>query len=127
MTFRTLSGPTDVTTSFAVGATVTRAEIPDLCDDLAGLLCGAAGGVVVCDVSAARPDVVTVEALARLRLTAQRYGWCLVVSGAGPQLRDLVVLLGLADVLPQSGRQPVQREEPLGVEEVVDRHDPPGG
>jgi hypothetical protein len=113
-----------VAISYVIGATVTRADIPDLCADLAERLRAGGGDVVVCDVGAARPDMVTVEALARLRLTAQRSGWRLVVSGAGPDLRGLVVLLGLADVLPQSGRQPVQREEPLGVEEVVDRRDP---
>lgn len=82
---------------------------------------------MVCDVAdLAGPDLVTVEALARLRLTARRHGWSLVVSGAGPDLLGLVRLLGLTDVLPQTGGQSEQREQAGGVEEVVDGHDPPG-
>lgn len=115
----------DSATTFAVGATVTRADIPGLCAGLAGLLRGRAGGVVTCDVAAARPDVVTVEALARLELTARRHGWQLVVDGAGPDLLRLVVLVGLAGVL-EVGGQAEQREQPVGVEEAVDRRDLPG-
>lgn len=72
------------------------------------------------------PDVVTVEALARLRLTARRHGWHLVVRGAGADLRRLVGLLGLTEALPESGGQAEHREEPVGVEEAGDRGDPPG-
>ncbi|MGR6317528.1 STAS domain-containing protein [Micromonospora soli] len=67
--------------SFAVGATLTRADIPALCADLAEVLRGRDRGVVVCDVTGVRPDVVAIEALARLGLTARRHGWRLVVSG----------------------------------------------
>ncbi|WP_204071536.1 STAS domain-containing protein [Planotetraspora phitsanulokensis] len=114
-------------TSFTIGATLTRADIPVLCADLAELVRGrSGGGVVVCDVAdVVRPDVVTVEALARLRLTARRHGWNLTVTGACPDLLELVRLLGLTDVLIQAGRQPEQREEAGGVEEVVDGRDPP--
>ncbi len=112
---------------FAVGATVTRADIPALCADLARLLRARQGAEVVCDVTdVAAPDVVTVEALARLRVTAGRHGRTLMVSGAGPELLRLVRLLGLSGALPQAGRQPEQREQAGGVEEVVDRRDPPG-
>lgn len=144
---------------FSVGAAVTRAEIPVLCADLAALVSGRDGGVVVCDggvvvcdvTGVARPDVVTVEALARLRLTARRRGWRLVVGGAGRDLRALLRLLGLAEVLPEAsagalpevlsqasagtlpeavlsetGRQPEEREQSGGVEEIVDRRDPAG-
>ncbi len=112
--------------TFAVGPTVTRADIPVLCAGLADLLRGRAGGVVVCEVTGVtRPDVVTVEALARLRMTARRHGWRLAVGGAAPDLIRLIRLLGLTDLLPQAGRQAEQREQPLGVEEVVDGRDPP--
>ncbi|WBB67519.1 STAS domain-containing protein [Micromonospora sp. WMMD812] len=112
--------------SFAVGA-VTRADIPDLCADLAELLRGRGPGVVTCDVTGVTwPDVVTVEALARLGLTARRHGWRLVVSGAGAELRRLVGLLGLTGALAEPGRQPEHREQAGGVEEVGDRRDPPG-
>lgn len=114
------------TTSFAIGATVTRADIPVLCADLAELVRGRGGGVVVCDVvDVAHPNVVTVEALARLRSTARRHGWSLMVTGANPNLVELVSLLGLTDALLQAGRQSEQREEADGVEEVVDPRDSP--
>lgn len=129
MSFRGSGGPIHMAASatfFAVGAPVTRADIPVLCADLAELVRGRGGGVVVCDVAGVvRPDVVMVEALARLRLTARRHGWSLVVTGAGPDLLELVRLLGLTDGLLQAGRQVEQREEAGGVEEVVDGRDSP--
>jgi hypothetical protein len=125
-----VGGPIRMTaaaTSFAVGGMVTRADIPVLCSELARLLRGRDGDVVICEVAAVvQPDVVTVEALARLRLTARRHGWRLVVSGAGPELLQLVRLLGVADALPQAGRQSEQGEQAGGVEEIVDGRDPPG-
>lgn len=129
MSFHTAGGPMHMaasTTSFAIGATVTRADIPVLCADLAELVRGRGGGVVVCDVvDVAHPNVVTVEALARLRSTARRHGWSLMVTGANPNLVELVSLLGLTDALLQAGRQSEQREEADGVEEVVDPRDSP--
>ncbi len=130
MILRAVAGPTCVTTfaiSFAMDGTLTRADIPALCGRLAEVLRGRDPGVVVCDVSGAiRPDVVTVEALARLCLTARRHGWRLVLSGASADLLELADLLGLAGVLFQPLRQPEHRKQAGGVEEVVDRRDPPG-
>ena len=112
---------------FAPGATVRRADIPRLCAGLAELLRGRGGGVVICDVAGVtRPDVVTVEALARLCTTARRHGRRLVVRGAGPDLLRLIGLLGLTDALPEAGRQREEREQSGGVEKVVDRRDPAG-
>src|SRR4051794_31679450 len=89
---------------FAVGA-ITRGDIPALCTSLADLLRGRPGEIVVCDIGPAAPDLVTVEALARLRLTARRHGRRLLVTGAGPKLSALISLLGLDDVLPQVGAE----------------------
>jgi hypothetical protein len=109
-----------------VGPTVARADIPGLCAGLAERLHGPAGGVVTCDVTRARPDLVTVEVLAWLRLTARRHGWTLVVHGAGPPLRQLLGLAGLSEALPEPCRQAEEREQPDGVQEVMHRGDPPG-
>ena|SRR5689334_12833774 len=130
----------------AVAPAVTRTDIPDLCAELADRLRGRSGDLVVCDVAGvAQPDVVTVETLARLRLTARRHGARLVVTGAGPHLRDLLRLLGLdgalpeagrepsapaeagrePSALPEAGREPEQREQPGGVEEERLGRDPP--
>jgi hypothetical protein len=128
MSFGGAAGPTHMADSavpFAVGATVTRADIPGLCAGLSALVDGGDRGVVVCDVSGVgRPAVVTVEALVRLRLTARRHGWRLVLHGAGPELLGLVRLLGLAGELPEAGWEPEVREQPGDVEEVVDPRDP---
>jgi STAS domain-containing protein len=130
MSFGGAGGPihmADSAVPFTVGATVARADIPGLCAGLSALVEGGDRGVVVCDVSGlGRPTVVTVEALARLRLTARRHGWRLVLHGAGPDLRGLVRLLGLAGELPETAREPEEREQPGGVEEVVDPRDPSG-
>jgi hypothetical protein len=89
-----MTGPT---VRLAVGAGLCRADIPALCGCLADLLRDRVAGVVLCDVAAtACPDVVTVEALSRLRLIAHRHDARLVIAGAGPALRDLMALLGLA-------------------------------
>nr|WP_221380080.1 STAS domain-containing protein [Actinoplanes polyasparticus] len=138
-----------MTVVFAVGAGVTRADIPCLCAALADLLRGRpAPGQVVCDVSEAQPDVVTIEALARLRMTAGRYGWRFNTRGATSELLMVFSLMGLGGLFfsgryargyppPAPGRTGVaggsggeafgqveEREQALGVEEVVDPGDP---
>jgi hypothetical protein len=120
-------GPISMTgTSIELGATLTRADVPGLCAALADRLRGGGPGVVTCDVTRARADVVAVEALTRLHLSARRHGRRLVVSGAGPPLLELIALMGLTVLSIEPGRQAEQREEPGGVEEVVDARDPPG-
>lgn len=123
-------GPIRVTTLLLVlaGGTLTRADVAVRCAELAEALRGRGGGVVVCDVSGVtRPDLVTVEALARLGLTARRFGWRLEVRGANVDLCDLAGLLGLAGALLEPGRQAEEREQAVGVEEVVERRDPAAG
>lgn len=126
----TYGGPTPVITHLLrlADGTPTRAEITARCAELAEALRDRDRGVVVCDVSAVTaPDLVTVEVLARLRLTARRLGWRLEVRGACAGLRELAGLLGLAGALLQPGGQPEQREQPVDVVEVVERRDPPPG
>ena len=125
-----------MTVRFALGATLTRADIPCLCAGLADLLRHRPGTEeVVCDASAARPDVVSVEALARLRLTAGRHGRRFVVRDPPPELVSLFGLMGLGGFLAaaaqarrsvvgvEAGGQAEEREQPVGVEEVVDPGD----
>ncbi|WP_213452354.1 STAS domain-containing protein [Rhizomonospora bruguierae] len=113
-----------------IGAALGRADIPALCARLADLLAPfpAVGAVVVCDVSAVvEPSVVTLDALARLRLTARRLGADIRVYPAHARLGQLLALTGLGAVLPLARqRQAEQREQPLDVEEVGDPADPPG-
>ncbi|GAB2586792.1 hypothetical protein GCM10027168_19520 [Streptomyces capparidis] len=115
-----------------LGEPPTKAGIPRLCDRLRALLATAPGGVVVCDVTAlGAPDAVTVEALARLQLTARRAGGEIRLRGAHPALRALLDLAGLGAVLPPEGRSPLQvrrqaeqREQAGGVQEGVEPGDP---
>ena len=82
--------------------------------------------VVIFEVGAlVEPDLVTVDALARLQLTARRLGRRVVLRGAAAELRDLLELAGLCDVVgvaPNGLRlrlrgQAEEREQPGGVEE----------
>jgi ABC-type transporter Mla MlaB component len=85
---------------FTLVGPVDRVDLAGLCARVDGLLehCGA--DVLVCDVGTAEPDAVTVEALGRLQLAARRAGCRLRLRSASRELRDLVALIGLDDVLP---------------------------
>ena len=84
---------------------LARADIPGLCqrahawlegcDGCSPLLCDV-GGLVAC-------DAVAVDALAHLQLIARRHGSELRVLQASGDLRDLISLAGLSDVLRVSG------------------------
>jgi ABC-type transporter Mla MlaB component len=56
--------------------------------------------VVFCDVQGFAADAVTVDALARLQLAARRHQCQVQLRGASNELRALVALMGLRDVLP---------------------------
>lgn len=64
---------------------------------------------VTCDTSAAHVDLGLVGALARLALVARRHGCPLRVRGAGPDLVDLVELVGLGEALPVGRPSAVER------------------
>lgn len=105
------------------------------CDDgdgLAFLAAGADPGSIVCDVGAVtRPDVGTIDALARLQLIARRHGRRVQLRHASVELQELLSLLGLFDVLPPCAElsleprgQPEDREQAVGVQEKGDAADP---
>lgn len=132
---------------------LTRADIPRLCERLGRLLGGVGAGPEPITVEVGEhcaADLVTVEALARLRLTARRRGRRIRVCGAREELRELLVWTGLGDggrpvasppddaaPPPRAGAapdgsagvepwgQPEQREQPGGVQEGVERGDAP--
>jgi hypothetical protein len=88
--------------------------------------------VVLCDVgSLSDADLATVDALARLQLGAMRLGCDVRLERAPPELRELLGLLGLGEVVRcaaesglQPGREAESREEARGVEEERDAADP---
>jgi hypothetical protein len=57
--------------------------------------------IVICDVRDAEADVATVDALARIQLTAKRLGCRMRLRNASVELLQLVAFMGLADVLPE--------------------------
>lgn len=107
-------------------------DIPGLCERVEALLDDDPPDAVVCDVrDLEEPDACTVDALARLQLTARRLGHRIRLRDACGELRGLVALMGLSEVLPvvsasglEPGRQTEQREQVRGVEEEADPGDP---
>lgn len=66
-----------------------------------------------------------IDALCRMQLDARRLGCTIRVHDACPELRELIGLAGLADVLlGESIGQPEPTEQP-GLEERVQRRNPP--
>jgi ABC-type transporter Mla MlaB component len=93
---------------FAVGGRIARTDIPRICDALGKLLDVSDVEVVVCDVGAlVRPDAVTVEALARLQLTAVRVGCRVRLCNVSDELCELIAFMGL--------RAPMSSESPRGL------------
>jgi hypothetical protein len=68
---------------------------------LCALLDGSGASVAVCDVRGVGVDVVTVDALARLQLAAGRQGCQMRLQCVSPELRGLIELMGLHDVLSE--------------------------
>lgn len=84
-----------------ISGPIARADIAGLCKRFHALLQGGDVGLVVFDVGRlVDPDVVVVDALARLQLTARRLGSTIRLRDACAELRDLIALTGLSDVMP---------------------------
>ena len=82
---------------------------------------------LVCDVGALAPDAVTIDALARLQLTARRLGREVRLRHASSELQELLAFVGLREVLRVEARgQPEEREQRIGVEEEREFDDPAG-
>jgi ABC-type transporter Mla MlaB component len=111
---------------------IAPADIRGLCER-AGTLLESGGAVrLICDVGAVgHPDAVTVDALARLQLTAHRLGRQVGLRNASRELQELLDFMGLSGVIPPSqrsriepGRQAEEREERRRVQEERDPADP---
>jgi len=88
------------TVSFIVWGPILRSDIPGLTARVCGLLERSAAGVALCEVrNVVVPDAVTVEALARLQLGAQRHRCRVILLHASEELLELVALMGLSDVI----------------------------
>jgi ABC-type transporter Mla MlaB component len=124
-------------TVLVMSGPVARHAIPAMCERARTLLQGCDAGPVACDVGAiAEPDATTIDALARLQLTALRLGRRVELRSACEELEDLLTLTGLLGVLTVAGRigsaveawrEPELREQAPRVEEEADPDDPTDG
>jgi ABC-type transporter Mla MlaB component len=106
----------------SVSGRVGTDDAARLCDDVQACAGDSPEGPLACDVGAVdRPDIGTVDALARMALAARRLGRRLELRAARRELRELLVLAGLEGLAVEVRREAEQREQALGVEE---EHDP---
>ncbi len=120
-------GASDERPSLTLPARFGLADVAALCERAELLLQEEPGAPLECDVAhvGERPDLATVEALARVELTARRLGSDICLRGAPAELLDLLAFCGLPieSVLEAEG-QAEKREEARGVEEEGDAGDP---
>jgi ABC-type transporter Mla MlaB component len=109
-----------------LAAPLGLADVPALCDRAERLLKEGHDAELECDVAAVQdPDLATVEALARVELTAVRLGGGISLSGASVELLELLAFCGLPiELALEAEGQPEQREEARGIEEEGDPSDP---
>ena len=90
-----------MTAVFSTTGPLTTTTIPDLCDRLASFISSNPADVIVCDLAALPAcDLATVDALARLQLTARRHGRSIQLRHAPQRLNRLINLCGLNQELP---------------------------
>jgi ABC-type transporter Mla MlaB component len=115
--------------SIVLGGPLAPAQVPTLWERVKTLVEGRPA-LVECDVAAIRrADAEVVEALCRLQVAARRAGCRIVLRHPHGELRDLLELMGLSEVVPcgsdlETRREPEQREPPPGIEEKRDAGDP---
>jgi anti-anti-sigma regulatory factor len=94
----------DPDTCVVVIGAITHADVPALCERLRDLVEGRPVEVVVCEVGALAADLLAVEALARLQLTAQRCGCRIRLCEASRELETLLELCGLGETWASHGQ-----------------------
>ncbi len=132
---RALKSPSEPSTVvLVIGGSITRADVPVLCERLRVVLADSDVDRVVCDVGGLTdPDAVTVDALARLQLTARRLGRPVELHHAPGELQQMLALMGLGDCFPlcaglrlEASGEAEEREEVRRVEKEADSGDPTG-
>jgi hypothetical protein len=88
------------TVAFAIRGPIERTDLPGLCERVCSLLESCGADVAVCEVRGVEPDAVTADALARLQLAAGRRDCRVRLRNASTDLLDLLLFMGLRDVLP---------------------------
>jgi ABC-type transporter Mla MlaB component len=95
-----MASPGTSTLVFTIEGPITRTDLPGLCHRVCGIFERSGANVAYCRVSGIDPDAVTVDALARLQLAAQRHRCQVRLGDASAELLELVAFMGLRDVLP---------------------------
>ena len=93
-----MGAPLPETITFAIHGPIARSDLPGLCARVCALF-GQGAAVALCDVSGVDPDAVTVDALAKLQLGAQRAGCQVRLCNASDELLQLVHFMGLQHVV----------------------------
>ena len=94
-----------------IGGRIERDDATRLGDLVRDLLDGADANLAICDVGMVdQPDAGVVDLLCRIRLVTRRLGLRLEVRSASTDLRDLLFLTGLCDVVGVAPRSGVELE-----------------
>jgi ABC-type transporter Mla MlaB component len=86
---------------FVVDDGLAASTVGGLCSRLRSLIDESHADLVACDVGALHDcDLVAIDVLARLGLTARRLGCALELRGASDTLVELIAFVGLQQILP---------------------------
>jgi ABC-type transporter Mla MlaB component len=97
----------------SISAPLCREDVPGLCRQVMRLLSTTKARTICCEVGNLRADVVTLDALARMKLAAGRHGAALELVGASAELLELLAFTGLDRVLlPQPASIDQRRADP---------------
>ena len=102
-----MAASTPRTIAFAIWGPIAREDLPGLCARVCALLAEHGPDVAHCAVGGVPPDAVTVDALARLNVAGRRHGCRVLLRDASADLRRLVALMGLGDVLVEDDQESV--------------------
>src|SRR5438874_9476653 len=95
-----MGAPTGTTTVFTIRGPLGRSDLPGLCARLQTALTESDAAVALCDMDASvEPDLVTIDALARLKLGARRIGCGFRLHGIPSQVHELLAFVGLDEVI----------------------------
>jgi ABC-type transporter Mla MlaB component len=84
---------------FRIHGPLHRTDLPGLYRRACAQLQRAGGQSLQVEIDGIAADAVAVDALARLELAARRHGCRVTLTGAGCELRELIELVGLRELL----------------------------
>jgi ABC-type transporter Mla MlaB component len=84
---------------FHIPGPLRREDLPALYTRACVQFSALRGDLIIIDVTGVAADAVSVDALARLQLAARRHGCRVILRGTGADLRDLIALMGLDQIL----------------------------